>query len=340
MKLTQLTVAALFVGMTFVACEKDTKLPATTKKPVTATENEKADDPISNLFRQTQAQNTQAFQFNASDGEVFHADGGTTITVQPGALTYPDGTPATGMVTGRLIEVLTPGAMMTMGFPTQNAWSQANPGGGGPIQTAGAVQLTITDQTGVQLTAAGNGVTIGLDVDPAVGFDPNMRVWRGVPSIDQPRDNVWAENANEAPEGNEQEYRMNWMGRNRLNCDALNASCPGPTTPFRVDLPAPYVRSNTEIYVLAQLCNSGGNGQRAVFALDMYNPSPKYWYEHTAAGLTIGVNVYFVAVAVINGQMFYKIENATIVPNHFQHMNGMMPIGSAAALAAIVDALP
>jgi hypothetical protein len=338
MKLAQLTVAALFVGMTFVACEKDTKLPATTKNPVPAAGTEKAEDLIGNLFRQVRAQNTQIFQFNAGEKYSFTGAKGTSIIIQPGVLRYADGTIATGIVTARLIEIQGVEDQALMGYPTQNAWSQSNPEGGGAIQTAGAVDFTVTDQNGVQLTAPGSGVTIGINVDPSVGFDPDMRVWTGVPSIDQPRDNVWAQNPNEVPQGGgETQYKWNWMGRPRLNCDKLNNSCPGPTTPFKVDLPAPFVKANTEIYVVAQLC--GSTGPKAVFALDMYSASPKYWYEHTAAGLTVGTNVDFVAIATDNtGQLYYKIENATIVPGHFQHMNGMMPI-SLAGLTAILAAL-
>jgi len=336
MKLAHLTMAALCVGMTFVACRKETNLPGTTKQPVPATE--KAEDLIGNLFRQVRNQNTQSFSFNTSDGAVLQGEDGTTIVVQAGVLQYTNGTIASGIVTARLIEITGVEDQALMGFPTQNRWSQSNPGGGGPIQTAGAVDLTIVDQSGTQLTAPGSGVTIAIPVDPAVGFDPNIRIWTGAPSVDQPRDNVWEQNPNEVPQGGgEMSYKWNWMGRPKLNCDKLNNSCPGATTPFKVDLPAPFVRSNTEIFVVAQLC--GSTGPKAVFSLDMYNASPKYWYEHTAAGLTIGTNVDFVAIATDNtGQLYYKIENANIVPGHFQHMTGMTPI-SLPALTAILAAL-
>lgn len=330
MKLAQLTVAALCVGMTLVACQKD-KDRTGTKQPVPVTE--KADDVIDAFFKANRADNTQTFQFNASDGSVLNGSSGTIVTVQAGALRYSDGTVASGMVTARMVEVQTIAQQALFGFPTQNVWDQTNPNGGGPIETGGSLELTIADQNGTQLTAQGNGVTVAI---PTNVFDPNMRIWKGVPSTDQPRDNVWAQNPNEAPTGGEGHSIFNWLGRTRLNIDKLYATCTGTPTPFKVDLPAPFVKTNTEIYVVAQVC--GSTGPKAIFALDMYNASPKFWFEHTAAGLPVGLNVDFVAIAKINGVLYYKIENATIVPGHFQHMTGMMPI-SLPALTALLNSL-
>lgn len=332
MKLIQLSVAALCISVMFVACRKDNELTGTNKQTLST---EKADeDVIAQFFAENQAAATQIFKMNADQGGEFMSDEGTLVFVAPGALTLMDGTPVSGAVVGEIVTVNSTADNVMMGFPTQNVWNDQNPDGGAPIATAGSVQLTFKTQDGEQLTAAGGGVRIGLPVNADQGFDPEMRVWEGVPSTDQPRDNVWEEQP-EQPEHVNGYYLFNWEGRQRLNIDKLY-TCPGTPTPFRVDIAGPFNKNNTEVYVVAQVC--GSPGPKAVFSLDMYNPSPIWWTEHTAAGIPIGTNVYFVAIAKIGGNLLYKIENATIVPNHFQHMSGMA-VTTPAALAAALNAL-
>ena len=320
MKLRHLSAAALCIGMMLVACQKDKDSSGTRKQ--TASTEKASDDPMANLFRDFRNKYTQTFQFEGKQGIEFTGNEGTVITVRPGGLTRLDGSVYHGPVVASLFEIQDYSSIALGGFPTQSLWNEQNPEGGAPISTAGAVVLEMETPDGEQLTSEGNNVTIAIPVEEGEEFNPDMKIWEGEPSVEQPRDNSWKE-LEEVPEniGN-QYYLFNWEGRDRLNVDCLY-SCPGTPTPFKVDLPAGFNKTNTEIYVLAHLCPS--TGRKAVFSLDVYNPAPIWWTEHTAAGLPVGTVVDFVAIANIGGVTFFKVETATIVPGHFQHMSGMTP---------------
>ena len=335
MRLKQLSVAMLCIGMMTVACQKENKLSELNQQSAKI-EKEGGKNPMEAFFIKNRIKSTQKFNLNAGDGGVFTGQKGTVVTVQGGVLQMPDGTIYTGDVIASLLEVRSIADEALFGFPTQTVWNGASMSGGEFLETAGSVELRITTPDGVELTAPGNGVTIGIPIDPAIGFNPAMTLWEGVPAPDQPRTNVWKGIQGGNLEQNSQLYLFNWEGRPRCNIDGLNSGCGGPTTPFKVDLPAGYNNTNTEVYIVAQIC--GSTGPKTVFSLDVYNSSPIWWSEHTTAGIAVGTNVDFVAIANIGGTTYYKIENATIVPSHFQHMTGMTPI-SMPALTALLNAL-
>ncbi|ASS48020.1 MAG: hypothetical protein A3D31_00985 [Candidatus Fluviicola riflensis] len=318
-----------------VACQKENKLSELNQQS-SKIEKAEGNDPMGEFFTKNRMKNTQVFHLNAADGGEFTGEKGTVVTVQGGVLQTLDGAIYDGDVVATLLEVRSTADAALFGFPTQTVWNAATMTGGEFLETAGSLELKMTTSDGEQLTAPGNGVTIGIPIDPAVGFNPAMTLWEGVPAPDQPRTNVWREAQGGNFEENGPLYLFNWEGRPRCNVDKLNNGCGGPTTPFKVDLPGGFNNTNTEIYIVAQIC--GSTGPKTVFSLDVYNPSPIWWTEHTSAGIAVGTNVDFVAIANIGGTTYYKIENATIVPGHFQHMTGMTPI-SMPALTALLNAL-
>jgi hypothetical protein len=335
MRLKQLSVAMLCIGMMTVACQKENKLSELNQQSAKI-EKEGGKNPIEAFFNKNRLKGIQKFNLNANQGGVFTGLKGTVVTVQGGVLQMPDGTIYNGDVIASLLEVRSTADAALFGFPTQTVWNEANMSGGEFLETAGSLELRITTPDGVELRAPGNGVTIGIPIDPAIGFNPAMTLWEGAAEPNLPGANVWKGIQGGNLEQNGQLYLFNWEGRPRCNIDGLNNGCGGPTTPFKVDLPAGYNITNTEVFIVAQIC--GSTGPKTVFSLDVYNASPIWWSEHTTAGIAIGTNVDFVAIANIGGTTYYKIENATIVPGHFQHMTGMTPI-SMPALTALLNAL-
>lgn len=336
MKLTQLAVAALFVGVTFVACEKDKKLSSMTKKPVSATETEKADDPISKLFRSYVAQNTTTTQFNAQDGgELVSSDGNVTVSIAGSVLTRPDGSLETGQVTISMFVADQLADNGLGGLPTQSAFG-AGQGFGGGIVTAGSMNIEMFNDQGEALEALDGGVVVNVATSD---FNPQMTLWRGVPSVNQPRDNVWVRIPTPVTPGpGGQSYNFNWDRNGRYNIDMFN-DCPGVQfTDHRVTISATaaFNQSNTQVYVVLEPCNP--QGQKIIFSLDMYNASPRWWFANPGANLPIGYTVTYVAITSYNGQLFYGSATTIVTPSMTTNIPVMMPT-TLAALTAYLNSL-
>lgn len=336
MKLSQLAVAALFVGMTFVACEKDKKLSTLTKKPVPAAENEKADDPISKLFRSYMAQNTTSSQFNAlNGGELVSPTGNVSVTIAGSVLTRPDGSLETGQVTIRMFVADQLADNALAGLPTQSAFGTMQ-GLGGGIVTAGSMSIEMFNAQGEALQALDGGVVVSVATSD---FNPDMTIWRGVASVNQPRDNVWERvpiPVTPGPGG--QSYNFNWDRNGKYNIDMFN-DCPGVQfTDHRVTISATaaFNQSNTQVYVVLEPCNP--QGQKIIFSLDMYNASPRWWYTNPNADLPLGYQVTYVAITSYNGQLFYGNATTIVTPSMTTNIPVMMPT-TLAALTAYLNSL-
>ncbi len=336
MKLAHLTVAALFVGMTFVACEKDSKPFATSKKPVPAAETEKADDPISNLFRSYVNQNTVSAQFNASDGgELVNSEGNVSVTIAAGSLTRLDGSPETGQVTISMFVANRLADNALGGLPTQSAFGTQQ-GQGGGIITAGSMRIEMFNAQGQPLQAQNGGVVVSVATQE---FNPQMSLWIGTPSVNQPRDNVWVRVSDPlTPGANGQSYNFNWSRNANYNIDMQNL-CPGlQLTDHKVTISASaaFNRTNTQIYVVLEPCTQ--QGQKIIFSLDMYNASPRWWFANPNAKLPIGYQVTYVAITSYNNQLYYGNATTIVTPNMTTNIPVMLPT-TLAALTAYLNSL-
>lgn len=336
MKLTQLAVATLFVGMTFVACEKDSKLSATTKKPVPAAETEKADDPISNLFRSYVAQNTVSTQFNAlNGGELVNSDGNVSVSISGSSLTRMDGSLETGQVTISMFVADQLADNALGGMPTQSAFGTQQ-GNGGGIVTAGSMRIEMFNAQGQPLQALNGGVVVSVATEE---FNPQMTLWVGTPSVNQPRDNVWVRVPNPVTPGtNGQSYNFNWDRNATYNIDMANL-CPGlQLTDHKVTISASaaFNRTNTQIYVVLEPCTQ--QGQKIIFSLDMYNATPRWWFANPNAKLPIGYQVTYVAITSYNNQLYYGNATTIVTPSMTTNIPVMMPT-TLAALTAYLNSL-
>ncbi len=336
MKLTHLAVATLFVGMTFVACEKDSKLSPSSKKPVPAAETEKADDPISNLFRSYVNQNTVSAQFNASDGgELVNSEGNVSVTIAASSLTRLDGTLETGQVTISMFVANRLADNALGGMPTQSAFNSQQ-GLGGGIITAGSMRIEMFNAQGEPLQAQNGGVVVSVATQE---FNPQMSLWIGTPSVNQPRDNVWVRVSDPlTPGANGQSYNFNWSRNANYNIDMQNL-CPGlQLTDHKVTISASaaFNRTNTQIYVVLEPCTQ--QGQKIIFSLDMYNASPRWWFANPNAKLPIGYQVTYVAITNYNNQLYYGNATTIVTPSMTTNIPVMMPT-TLAALTAYLNSL-
>jgi len=327
MKLAHLTVAAACIGMVFVSCQKDKDL-VTTGKHQTSTEKSE-DDVIAQMFRDNLAKMTEVHKFEAEQGGEWVTSEGAIITVHGGTLTHQDGTPASGTVIAKFALINSTADAALTGFGTQSVWNPDTESGSDLLQTGGSFALSIETPDGEQLTAEGDNVTIAVPADPEVGVVEGMTVWEGTPSADQPRDNNWEEQPNEHPINiGQQYYLVEWEGRQRLNIDKLFQCSSAAPVPFRVDLPAGYNNTNSEVYFIAAVCNQPG--PKAVFCMDVYNALPPWWSEH-GIGAPNGTVGTFVAIAKISGG--YRVGSVPAVitgPLHWSHITSMSPITAAA----------
>jgi len=335
-KLAQLTVAALLVGTTFVACEKEARLPSTSKKPVPAAENEKADDPISNLFRSYVNQNTVSAQFNALDGGTLSSpDGNVTVKIGGSALTRMDGTLETGQVTINMFVADQLADNALGGMPTQSAFGTQQ-GLGGGIVTAGSMRIEMFNAQGQELQSENGGVVVNV---ATAEYNPAMTLWVGVASLNQSRDNVWVRVPNPVTPGpNNQSYNFNWDRNATYNIDMENL-CPGlQLTDHKVTISASaaFNRTNTQIYVVLEPCTP--QGQKIIFSLDMYNASPRWWFANPNAKLPIGYQVTYVAITSYNNQLYYGNATTIVTPNMTTNIPVMMPT-TLAALTAYLNSL-
>lgn len=335
MRLAQLTVATLFVGMAFVACKKDSNLSGTTKNPAPVPVTEKADDPISKLFESYVAQNTVSSQFNALDGGVLISPSGSVrVSIGGSALTRLDGSPETGQVSIRMFVADQLADNALAGMPTQSDFGSQ--GGGGGIITAGSMRIEMFNAQGQPLQSLDGGVTVSVATD---NFNPQMTLWEGRPSVNQPRDNVWVRVANPVtPGSNGQSYNFNWVRNANYNIDMPNL-CPGlQLTDHRVTLSASaaFNRTNTQVYVVLEPCTP--TGQKIIFSMDMYNATPRYWFTNPNAKLPIGYQVTYVAITSYNNQLYYGSATTIVTPGMTTNIPVMMPT-SLAALTAYLNSL-
>ena len=107
---------------------------------------------------------------------------------------------------------------------------------------------------------------------------------------------------------------------------------PRPKTTINVQLPAGYDNTNSSVYITY-------DGEPTALAnFDMYDPATQLFSEHYGL-IPIGLNVHFVIVAEVNGQLFSAIVGKSIVNNHLEVIPSLSAT-TKAQLTADVIGLP
>eukprot|EP00933_Yihiella_yeosuensis_P037248 TRINITY_DN31142_c0_g1_i1.p1 TRINITY_DN31142_c0_g1~~TRINITY_DN31142_c0_g1_i1.p1 ORF type:complete len:775 (-),score=151.96 TRINITY_DN31142_c0_g1_i1:799-3123(-) len=107
---------------------------------------------------------------SAVGGSVVDSKSGSSLTVPPNALVYPDGSPVTGPVTVSLsvVDVTDPAGLASM----PGDWSAIGPEGQEVhLQSLGAVWIGATDEKGQQLDVRGDSEGVSLDLATEASVD-------------------------------------------------------------------------------------------------------------------------------------------------------------------------
>ncbi len=107
-------------------------------------------------------------------------------------------------------------------------------------------------------------------------------------------------------------------------------SDPRPKTTIFAELPEGFNDTNCEVYI------SYDGESNALAAFDRW--ADGRFTEHYGL-IPIGLEVHFIAVGIVNGELHYVIEPATITADHVQTLNHFTSIGEE-ALVNLIDELP
>ncbi len=329
MKLKHSVMIAAGLGLAAVACKKETGAGPAAQNPVVMKASD--NDVIGDYFMQKRAQNTQTFEVNPAEGGEFVSERGVRINIAPNALRSSTGEILQEPVTVSLLEVFDRSDMLFNNRVTESVFNDDGTGGE-PIVTGGAFDLGAKTASGEDVTIPNGGVQMRVPADITGGPDPDMTLWTGVQSPDQARDNAWQDDGGKPNVDADNNYVFPITDWDRINVDKA-MQFGGQPTSYKADIipHAGFTPANTEIFMLID----GLPGMLA--SMDVYDPATLTWTEHTPY-IPVGVNVHFIAVAYVGGQLYAKIQSSTIVANHFEHITGLAPM-SEAALAAAINSL-
>lgn len=323
MKTKSLIVMAAVLTLGLTSCKKDKENGTDT---ATGTPNA---TQLNAFFSENVEDNTQHFTVNASTGAYLTGDHGTVVWILGGMLEDNSGNAITGNVDVELIEVYDRASMIFMNKPTMG---QLPDGDHSALVSKGEYYLRIT-QNGNPVNA-NNGVIVKVPAGNIVGQNNGMWLFEGeITGNDllwiQEQDSVVAEQDSVGGQWGMSytilENQWGWTNVDRFYND------PRPKTILKAKLPEGYNNTNCEVYL-------SYDGEPGVLAsLDTYT-NDGYFSEHYGQ-IPIGLEVHFIAVTMINGELNYAIQSATITDGHIEYINTFTPI-TQSQLADLINALP
>jgi hypothetical protein len=198
------------------------------------------------------------------------------------------------------------------------------------LLSGGEYYLKIT-KNGQDVTAP-NGVYVILPGDNTGGVVFGMQLFDGLIVNDNLEWQLASDSVVTLPDslGNPGTYQILDNSWGWTNVDIFYED-PRPKTVLQVKLPEGFNQTNSEVYLTY-------DGQpTALASLDTYTETG-FFSEHYGL-IPIDLNVHFIAVTLINGQLNYAITAATITDGHIEYINGFTPI-TEADLAVLINALP
>ncbi|PCH53469.1 MAG: hypothetical protein COC22_02655 [Flavobacteriaceae bacterium] len=290
---------------------------------------------LNQRFNDNRTNAVQEFILDASAGGVITGTQGTQVTFQPNSFGL-NGSPVTGNVTVKLIEIYDKASMLlkdksTLGMRA-NGDKEALKSAGEFHITAlqGDVQMELLEMAGVQ----------SKPVDFA-DLDGGMQIFRG----DDNTNGDWVE-ADEDGDGEKDNaqirdgqgaagefatYNYDIGDFGWTNLDRW-FSFTGPKTELFIDVPAEYNQDNCAVYL------SYDGEPTALARMDVYNTTLEMFTEHYGL-IPIGQEVHIIMVTEIDGQLNYAIQGTTIVDQHIEVITSLAPI-TQPALEALINSLP
>jgi len=319
MKHLKKTIAVL-AGLTllFSACKKDDPV-------VSPPEPVPGSIELQTYFNQNISDEIEAFTIDASANESITSSNGTQISFYSNSFKHSNGALVTGNVTIELLEVFDKSGMIRMNAPTLGnvPWGMFQPNM--PLISGGEFRVKAF-QNGEELELNdGFGYNVNSIVPGGGMADPNMEVFYGRNSDTltwDVADSSWVD-------GNGPNYYTYFDALNWCNIDQFMNTA-GPMTTVNVQLPSGFTNLNSALFISID----GVNSVVPVWGFEngVYTIGPYYQ-------LPIGMNVHFIAMAVIGGAPHVAIIPATIQDNHLEIISDL-PVTTDTQLIIDLSNLP
>jgi len=290
------TTIALIAGMAllFTSCKKDEPGTIPPPEPIPGSVE------LQTYFNQNISNELQAFTIDASSTQGFTSTNGTQITFYGNSFKHSDGSLVTGNVTIELLEVFDKSGMIRMNAPTLGnaSWGLKT-----PLISGGEFRIKAF-QNGEELQLNdGMGYSVN-SIAPNGTIDPNMLLFYGGDEDTL----TWDQADSSSVFGQGEQYYSFFDSLNWCNIDQFMNNG-GPMTNVNVQLPSGFTNLNSALFISID----GVNSVVPVWGFEngVYTIGPYYQ-------LPIGMNVHFIAMAVIGGAPHVAIIPATIQDNHLE----------------------
>jgi hypothetical protein len=277
----------------------------------------------------------QMFTLNSSTGGNITGDLGTILNFNTDAFLTLNGEAVTGNVAIEFIEIYNRSSMLLTKRPTIGR----NGNDDMAMLISGGEFYVNAFQNGVQLKPA-SGFTIVAPTENTGGIDQDMRLFTGLEEcVDDDCDIIWEENEDRGIEvgefqdagGFQTAYfvfqsQFGWTNIDRWYND------PRPKTTIFVDVPEGFDDSNCAVFIAYD------GEPTALGRLDKYDVKTGMFTEHYGL-IPIGLEVHFILVSIIDDEIHYAIQGATIKENHVEVITEVKSI-TEADLIELINKLP
>ena len=297
-------------------------------------------------FNDNRVDAQQEFTVDAATGGIITGTQGTQVTFQPNSFGL-NGTPVTGNVTVKLIEIYDKASMLLKNKSTLgervNGDKEALKSAGeffiNAEQGVNGLELlemaSVTSRPvdfadldgGMQVFRADGG---GIDND-CNGIDATCDWVEADENNDGENDGVKINDGQGAAGGEFATYNYDIGTFGWTNLDRWY-SYAGLKTEIFVDVPAEYNQDNCAVYL------SYDGEPTALARMDTWNTTVEMFTEHYGL-IPVGLEVHIIMVAEIDGQLNYAIQGTTIVEDHIEVITSLSPI-TQPALEALINGLP
>lgn len=318
------------LGMIFLmgSCKKEDT------EPTTPSPNTNVGTPdgvaLANLFSSNVESLKQTFTVNAGIGGTIIGNKGTKFVIPPNSLVDAANNIVSGDVKVEIIEIFDKATMVltnkpTMGIQADNSLA--------PLVSGGEFYLEIT-QNGQELLT-NSAVIISVPTE-----DPKQEMDLFVGIMDDQNDITWdpepidstniviMQDSSGGNWSNYYSFQFTDLNYNWINCDFFYNNS-NPKTSIKAILPEGYTGDKVNVFMIF-------SGINAITQMSYFNVASTYtpWYE-----VPIGLEVHFIAVTAVDGQLHYAIQSATIVENHVEQISSFTAI-TQEDLEILINNLP
>ena len=281
------------------------------------------------------AEQTQHFTVDASTGGQIKGAEGTIIKFYPSGFLTAGGEVVTGAVDVELLEVYDRASMLLVQRPTMGKMDN---GDLAALVSGGEFYVNAT-QGGIQLKPA-NGYTITAPTNNTGGPNMEMNLFDGVEACENNLCiNVWEQQKDRGIEVGEFQstggvYSAYYAFQNKFGWTNIDRwySDPRTKTTLFVDVPEGFDNTNCAVYMIY-------DGEPTALArFDKFDRETGLFTEHYGL-VPIGLNVHFILVSMIEDEIHYAIQSATIKQNHVEVIQRVESI-TEEELVALINDLP